>query len=129
MKIFIIFLAAIFLSLSCQTASSKVSAPIANQTANNSAVIENSSEVSSIRKIDFQNFTFSWTKKFGSGEKTFALKNGVVDLPDERKVSFYCEVTMSTKGKTSKFYSFINYQFQKRGDVWKITKIENQIVR
>lgn len=87
MKIFIIFLAATFLSLSCQTASSKVDSPPANQAANNSAVMENSSEVSSIRKIDFQNFTFPWTKKFGYGEKNFALKNGAADLSDERKVT------------------------------------------
>ncbi len=87
MKTLVIFLAATFLSLSCQTASSKVDALPANQTTNNSAVIENSSEVSLIRKIDFQNFTFPWTKKFGYGEKTFALKNGAADLPDESRVT------------------------------------------
>lgn len=87
MKTLVIFLVATFLSLSCQTASSKVSAPLANQTTDNSAVIENSSEVSLIRKIDFQNFTFPWTKKFGYGEKNFALKNGRADLSDERKVT------------------------------------------
>lgn len=49
--------------------------------------------------------------------------------PDEKAVTFHCEVTMSANGKTSRFYSFINYHFQKRADVWKITKIENQIVQ
>lgn len=49
--------------------------------------------------------------------------------PDEKAISFYCEVTMSAKGKTSRFYSFVNYHFQKREDGWKITKIENQIVQ
>lgn len=48
--------------------------------------------------------------------------------PGDRAVSFYCEVTMSAKGKTHKFYSFINYYLRKDENGWKIVKIENQIV-
>ncbi len=87
MRTLIIFLTAIFLNFSCRTASSNVEVLPVNQTVSNSVIIENYPEVSSIRKIDFQNFTFSWTKKFGYGEKTFTLKNGAADLPDERKVT------------------------------------------
>lgn len=47
----------------------------------------------------------------------------------DEKVSFYCELTTSAKGKTYKFYSFINYYFRKTDDAWKIVKIENQIVQ
>lgn len=56
----------------------------------------------------------------------------IVDRNDsggDKKVSFYCEVAMTAKGKTSKFYSFINYYFRKTEESWKITKIENQIVQ
>lgn len=87
MRTLIIFLTAIFLSFSCRTASSNVEVLPVNQTVSNSVIVENYSEVSSIRKIDFQNFTFPWTKNFGYGEKTFALKNGAADLSDERKVT------------------------------------------
>ena len=51
------------------------------------------------------------------------------DSPNEKTISFHCEVTMSANGKISRFYSFINYYFQKREETWKIVKIENQIVQ
>lgn len=51
------------------------------------------------------------------------------DSAADKKVSFYCELTTQAKGKTYKFYSFINYYFRKTDDAWKISKIENQIVQ
>ncbi len=51
------------------------------------------------------------------------------EAAQDKKVSFYCELTTEAKGKTYKFYSFINYYFRKTGDDWKISKIENQIVQ
>jgi hypothetical protein len=87
MKVIITFLTAILLFVSCQTTSSKVEEVSTKQTNNNSPLKENSTNFSSIREVDFQNFTFPWTKKFGYGEKSFSLKNGISELSDNRKLS------------------------------------------
>jgi hypothetical protein len=49
-------------------------------------------------------------------------------LQTERKVSFYCTVDMKAKDKPYRFYSLIDYSFQKSGETWKITKIENKLI-
>ncbi len=49
-------------------------------------------------------------------------------LQTERKVSFYCTVDMKADGKPYRFYSLIDYSFQKIGETWKITKIENKLI-
>lgn len=83
MKFVTHLLVVIFSLVGCQSPpSSKVNVGYTNL-----ANIQNNSESSSIRKIDFKNFTFPWTKTFGYGEKSFTLKNGTVSLPDERKLS------------------------------------------
>ncbi|HXG84399.1 MAG TPA: hypothetical protein VNI84_10260 [Pyrinomonadaceae bacterium] len=87
MKFFVIIFTTIFLFIGCQTTSLKNETVVDEQSDDYSAPIENKTEISSIRKIDFQNFTFSWTKKFGYGEKTFNLKSGKANLSDERKLS------------------------------------------
>lgn len=87
MRFLIVPLTAIFLIFACQPASSKVEINSANQDNANFATNETSADVSSIRKVDFQNFTFPWTKKFGFGEKSYALKNGTAKLSDGRELS------------------------------------------
>ena len=87
MKVVITFLTAILLIVSCQTTSSKVEEVSAKQTTDNSPSKENNTNFSSIREVKFQNFTFPWTKKFGYGEKSFSLKNGISELSDSRKLS------------------------------------------
>lgn len=86
MKFVALFLAAIFPVVGCQQAPSNVGVVCVKPTAK-SAIQQNNSESSSICSIDFQNFTFPWTKTFGYGEKSFALKNGTTNLSDERKLS------------------------------------------
>ena len=86
MKLLVIFLITISFIIGCQTSSSKVELVSVKQVAENSITKESNAEFSSIRKIDFQNFTFSWTKTFGYGEKSFTLKDGRVNLPDNRKL-------------------------------------------
>jgi len=88
MKLTVIVLTTIFFIIGCQTTSSKVEVFSAEQITDNSTTKENNAESSSIRKIDFQNFTFPWTKTFGYGEKSFALKDGTANLSDERKLNF-----------------------------------------
>lgn len=87
MKSFVILMIAFVLVVSCQNSSSKAKTHAENQTSENSN-IEKSERSTSIRKIDFQNFTFPWTKTFGRKEKNFTLKNGFAELPDQRKLSF-----------------------------------------
>lgn len=84
MKIVAILLAAILLMSSCQKISSKeaVSTTHFNEKSN---LKEYGLKISSIREVNFYNFTFPWTKKFGYGEKTFILKNGISDLSDNKK--------------------------------------------
>ncbi len=86
MRIIFIFLIAILFNTNCQTTSSRIDVVKAEQVIENS-IKENSVESVSIRKIDFQNFTFPWTKTFGYGEKTFSLKHGTSQLSDSRKLS------------------------------------------
>lgn len=87
MKLIIIFITAIFFTLSCQVTSSKEEAISKNQVKDNSTIKESTADIPSIRKIDFQNFTFPWTKTFGGKEKSFTLKNGISELSDSRKLS------------------------------------------
>ncbi len=88
MKLTVIVLITTAFIISCQTTSSKVEVFSAEQIIDNSTIKENNAESSSIRKIDFQNFTFPWTKTFGYGEKSFALKDGMSNLSDKRKLNF-----------------------------------------
>jgi len=88
MKFTIFIFTAVFLIVNCQSSSSKVEVFTVKQAANFSTPTENNTDFSSIRKIDFQNFTFPWTKTFGDGEKLFVLKNGTTDLADGRKLTF-----------------------------------------
>jgi hypothetical protein len=46
----------------------------------------------------------------------------------ERKFSFYCFLKTEAKGNQFKYYSVVDYYFQKFAGVWKITKIENRII-
>jgi hypothetical protein len=95
MKFITLFLAAISV-VGCQPAPSKVEV-VFETPSYNSANEQNDSESSSIRSLDFQNFTFPWTKTFGYREKSFSLKNGTANLTDERKLSLnslsYVDVT------------------------------------
>lgn len=86
MKFNSLLLAAIFCLAGCQPAPSNVDV-VSETPPANSAGQQNNAELPSIRKIDFQNFTFPWTKRFGYGEKSFTLKNGTANLSDERKLS------------------------------------------
>lgn len=86
MKFITILLAAIFSVAGCQMGPSKVGV-VSETPPANSPNQQNNPESSSIRSVDFQNFTFPWTKTFGYGEKSFALKNGTANLSDERKLS------------------------------------------
>lgn len=87
MRFIVVIFTAVFLLTSCQSNSSKVEVLSNKQTANLSTTAEIEADLSSIRKVNFQNFTFPWTKTFGFGEKTFTLKNGTTDLADERKLT------------------------------------------
>lgn len=84
MKIILIFVIGILL-IGCQTTSSKENVST-KQTTDNLSPKDNT-KITSIREVDFQNFTFPWTKKFGYGEKTFFLKNGESKLSDSRRLS------------------------------------------
>jgi hypothetical protein len=86
MKILFILLAASFLALSCQTTSSKIETPTIDKTVENVVRVESNSGISAIRIIDFQNYTFPWTKTFGGKEKSFSLKNGTSKLADGRSL-------------------------------------------
>lgn len=86
-SIFILMIAFVF-AVSCQISSSKVETNSEKQVIENFGEETSLTEDSSIRKIDFQNFTFPWTKTFGGEEKTFTLENGIAKLTDERKLSF-----------------------------------------
>lgn len=85
---YIIVLLIVFFAFSFQTISSKTESKSEKQTLENSPTKGKNQELASVREIDFQNFTFPWTKTFGGKEKTFTLKNGIADLADERKLSF-----------------------------------------
>lgn len=93
---YIIFLITVLFAVSCQTKSSKTEETSEKRAIGNSVIKTDNQEISSIRKIDFQNFTFPWTKTFGGKEKFFTLKNGVSELSHEMKLSlkvlFYVEV-------------------------------------
>ena len=85
----IVCFAVVFLAIACQNSvSSEVKSNAEKQILENSADKKSDKTFSSIRQIDFQNFTFPWTKTFGGKEKTFTLKNGITELADERKLSF-----------------------------------------
>ena len=79
---YIIFFAAFLFIISCQTNSSKTKTVFAESVLANSAVKTDDQEISSIRKVNFLNFTFPWTKTFGGKEKSFTLKEGVSKLSD-----------------------------------------------
>ena len=84
---YIIFLITVLFVVSCQYISSKTETVSTEQIAVNSSVNYDDNKISAIRKIDFQNFTYSWTKTFGDKEKSFTLKNGISILADERRLS------------------------------------------
>lgn len=86
---YIIFLIAGFFAVSCQNVSSKTELVSAEQISVDSSVIFDDDETSAIHKIDFQNFTYPWTKTFGGKDKSFTLKNGISKLADERRVSLH----------------------------------------
>ena len=88
MKSLVVSMIAFVLVVSCQTSSSKVETNAKKQIAENSNIEKSDIKSTSIRKIDFQNFTFPWTKTFGGKEKNFTLKNGIAELADERNLSF-----------------------------------------
>ncbi len=86
---FSIFLTALLFVVSCQTTTSSNVEIVSEEQINDNSSTETYNRVnSSIRKIDFQNFTFPWTKTFSELEKTFTLKNGFSNLTDDRKLSF-----------------------------------------
>ena len=84
---YIIFITALLLMVSCQNVSSKTEIVSNIQTSENSPVDNIDDDDSEIRKIDFQNFTYPWTKNFGGKAKSFTLKNGINTLSDKRSVS------------------------------------------
>lgn len=84
---YIIFLTTVLFVVSCQTTSSKTEEISEKPLTDNSAIKTDNQEITSIRKIDFQNFTFPLTKTFGGKEKSFTLQNGISELSDERRVS------------------------------------------
>jgi hypothetical protein len=83
---YIIFLTTVLFVFSCQTISSKTEPVAEKRIPDNSAIKTDNQKISSIRKIDFQNFTFPWTKTFGGKEKSFTLKNGVAEFSGERRL-------------------------------------------
>lgn len=86
---FIVGFAAVILAVACQTSvSSKIQTDVKKQILENSKVQNINKSPTSIRKIDFQNFTFPWTKTFSGKEKSFTLRNGIAELQDKRKLSF-----------------------------------------
>lgn len=86
---YIIILVLLLFAVSFQTISSKTQNNSEKQISESSLAIENENKTTtSIREIDFQNFTFPWTKTFGGKGKSFTLKNGIAKLTDERELSF-----------------------------------------
>ena len=85
MKFIVLSLVAISLIVGCQQAPEK-SDVVFEPPPSNSVNQRNNLESSPIRRIDFHNFTFPWTKTFGNGEKSFTLKNRTSDLSDERQL-------------------------------------------
>ena len=87
-----------FLIVACQpTTSSKSEINSAILIVKSSPINENRLKISSIRNVDFRNFTYNWTKKFGGVEKSFTLKNGKADAHDGQTLSLknlsYVDVT------------------------------------
>ena len=84
---YIFLLTVLFFAVSCQNVNSNPETVFTEQTSDNSANKNDNQEISLIRKIDFQNFTFPWTENFGGKEKSFTLKNGTSELSDGRTLS------------------------------------------
>ncbi|CAN5639688.1 hypothetical protein BH20ACI4_BH20ACI4_27230 [soil metagenome] len=87
MKSLVVLILGFIFIVSCQPISSKTEQNAEKRVIENSTEDNSVSEFSSIRKIDFQNFTFPWTKTFGGKEKSFILKNGIAEFADGRKLS------------------------------------------
>jgi len=88
MKLIVCF-AVIILAVGCRTSVlPEVKSNAEKQLIENSNVETSKEKFASIRQIDFQNFTFPWTKTFGGKEKTFTLKNGIAELADKETLSF-----------------------------------------
>lgn len=84
---YIICLTMMLFVVSCQNITSKTGEVSAEQIPDSSTLKNDIQEISAIRKIDFQNFTFPWTKTFGGKEKSFTLKSGTSELSDGRILS------------------------------------------
>lgn len=79
MKFTIIFLAVFSFVCGCQTISSKMETTNEKQFADNAETKMSGTKYSSIRQVDFQNFTFPKTKNAVSEEESFTLKNGTFE--------------------------------------------------
>lgn len=86
MKYIFVFITMFFV-VSCQTTSSKTKSNSEKQISANSLTKNENQEIASIREIDFQNFTFPWTKTFGGKQEFFTLKKGISKMEDGRKLS------------------------------------------
>jgi hypothetical protein len=82
--LFCLFVSAILSS--CQIQAPNASKLSAEEVQTPPSGSEKPAIISSIRKVDFRNFTYPWTKAYGFGEKTFTLREGEKSLPDERKL-------------------------------------------
>lgn len=81
MKIILCFILFIFL-VGCQTDSSKQS-DVSNKDSENINLSKEKQEESSIRKIDFRNFTYLWTEKIRGEGKHFTLKDGEFEAKED----------------------------------------------
>lgn len=86
MKYILVFITMFFVG-SCQTISSKVENNSEKQISVNQLILTQNQTVSSIREIDFQNFTFPWTKTLGNEKESFTLKKGISQIKDGRRLS------------------------------------------
>ncbi len=89
MKFTVIFLAVFSFVCGCQTISSKVEEINEKQFADNAETKMSGTKYSSIRQVDFQNFTFPATKNAISEEESFTLKNGIFEREKDEKLSLH----------------------------------------
>lgn len=86
MKYTIVFISMLFV-VSCQTISSKTESKFEEQRSETFLAANTNQTIASIREIDFQNFTFPWSKTFSGKQKSFSLKKGFSNTEDGRKLS------------------------------------------
>lgn len=96
---YIILVTVILFVVNCQKISSKTETISTEQVFDDSSVDNDADETSAIHKIDFQNFTYPWTKTLGGKEKSFTLKNGISALSDDRRISLQSLLFTSDEDK------------------------------